>query len=128
MPTNSVTSSIVQTLGAGSGIDMTALAESLATAQFAARIDRNTARAELVERQISEAASLKSMILQLASGVGDRVRTGDLSAQPSISNGSVSSNPFEIKQLIHNTSALQADRCVERSTRPGRAAMNVDTM
>jgi flagellar hook-associated protein 2 len=89
MPTNSVTSSIVQTLGAGSGIDMTALAESLATAQFAARIDRNTARAELVERQISEAASLKSMILQLASGVGDRVRTGDLSAQPSISNGSV---------------------------------------
>ena len=89
MPSNSITSSIISTLGAGSGIDMTALAESLAVAQFAARIDRNTARAELVERQISEAASLKSMILQLASGVGERVRTGDLSAQPSIGNGSV---------------------------------------
>jgi flagellar hook-associated protein 2 len=91
MPTNSVTSSIIQTLGAGSGIDMTALAESLAAAQFAARIDRNTARAELVERQISEAASLKSMVLQLASGVGERLRTGDLSAQPAIGNGSVAS-------------------------------------
>ncbi len=89
METNSVTSSIISTLGAGSGIDMTALAQNLAVAQFAARIDRNTARTELVERQISEAASLKSMILQLASGVGDRVRSGDLSAQPAIANGAV---------------------------------------
>ncbi len=89
METNSVTSSIISTLGAGSGIDMTALAETLAAAQFAARIDRNTARSELVERQISAGASLKSMILQLASSVGERVRTGDLSAQPSIGNGSV---------------------------------------
>jgi flagellar hook-associated protein 2 len=89
MQTNSVTSSIISTLGAGSGIDMSALAESLAVAQFATRIDRNTARSELVERQISAGASLKSMILQLASGVGDRVRTGDLSAQPAIGNAAV---------------------------------------
>ena len=89
MPTTSVTSSIVATLGGGSGIDMTALAESLATAQFATRIDRNSARADTVERQLSAAATLKSQFLQLASAVGDRVRTGDLSVQPQIANSAV---------------------------------------
>jgi flagellar hook-associated protein 2 len=89
MPTTSATSSIIQTLGAGSGIDMAGLAESLAAASFAAKVDRNTARAELVERQISEASELRSSILLLASSVGDRIRSGDLSAQPSIANSSV---------------------------------------
>lgn len=68
---------------------MAALAEGLAQAQFANRIDRNTARSELVERQISEAANLKSMIQQLANGVGDRVRGGDLSTQPLIANAAI---------------------------------------
>lgn len=89
MPTASVTSSIVQTLGGGSGIDMSALAEGLATAQFAARIDRNTARSEVVDRQITAASTIKNQIMQLASGVGERVRTGDLSSQPVIANASV---------------------------------------
>lgn len=89
MTTTSATSSIVSTLGAGSGIDMAALATSLATAQFANRIDRNTTRADTVDRQISAASTLKSQLLQLASSVGERVRSGDLSAQPSIANGVV---------------------------------------
>ncbi|WP_309622756.1 flagellar filament capping protein FliD [Novosphingobium sp.] len=89
MPTTSVTSSIVQTLGGGSGIDMAALAESLATAQFAAKIDRNTFKAESVDRQITAASTIKNMIQQLALGVGERVRTGDLSSQPQIANGAV---------------------------------------
>ncbi|MFO1255757.1 MAG: flagellar filament capping protein FliD [Sphingomonadaceae bacterium] len=89
MPTTSVTSSIVQTLGGGSGIDMAALAESLATAQFAARIDRNATQAETVDRQISAVSTLRGQITQLASAVGDRVRNGDLSVQPQIANGAV---------------------------------------
>ena len=89
MATSSVTSSIVQTLGGGSGIDMAGLAEGLATAQFAARIDRNTAKSEEVDRQISAASTIKNQITQLASAVGERVRTGDLSAQPVIANGAV---------------------------------------
>jgi flagellar hook-associated protein 2 len=89
MPTTSATSSIIQTLGAGSGIDMAGLAETLAAASFAAKVDRNAARAELVERQISEASELRSSILLLASSVGDRIRTGDLSAQPLIANAAV---------------------------------------
>lgn len=91
MTTNSVTSSIVSSLGGGSGIDMTALAGSLATAQFANRIDRTTTRADTLDRQISAASTLKSQLLQLSGSIGDRVRTGDLSAQPAIGNSAVAS-------------------------------------
>jgi flagellar hook-associated protein 2 len=89
MPSTSVTSSIVQTLGAGSGIDMAALAESLAAAQFATRIDRITVQTETIERQISAVSTLRGQITQLASAVGERVRTGDLSVQPLIANSAV---------------------------------------
>lgn len=89
MATTSATSSIITALGAGSGIDMAALAKSLADASFAAKIDRNTTRSETVDRQISAASALKSSLLQLSSSIGDRVRTGDLSSQPQISNPAV---------------------------------------
>lgn len=68
---------------------MAALAESLATAQFAAKIDRNTSKSETVDRQITAASTIKNMIQQLAAGVGERVRTGDLSTQPVIANPAV---------------------------------------
>lgn len=87
--TTSATSSIIATLGAGSGIDFAGLAQNLAAASFAPRIDRNTVRAETVERQISAASTLKSSLLQLSSSIGDRVRSGDLSSQPLIGNASV---------------------------------------
>lgn len=89
MTTTSATSTIVSTLGGGSGIDMTALATGLANAQFAPKIDRNTTQSEIATRQISVAADLKSQILTLASSVGDRVRSGDISTQPSIANSTV---------------------------------------
>lgn len=89
MPTTSATSSLIASLGAGSGIDFAGLAKDLAAAQFAGRLDRNTARAESVDRQISAASALKSSLLQLASSIGERVRSGDLSSQPSIANGAV---------------------------------------
>ncbi len=85
----SATSSIIATLGAGSGIDFAGLAQNLAAASFAPRIDRNTVRAETVERQISAASTLKSSLLQLSSSIGERVRTGDLASQPLIGNAAV---------------------------------------
>ena len=91
MVTNSVTSSIVSSLGGGSGIDMAALAANLATAQFATRIDRNSSQADTVDKQISAASTLKSQLLQLSKAVGERVRTGDLATQPQIANGAVAS-------------------------------------
>ncbi len=68
---------------------MAGLAQSLASSSFAAKIDRNTARSETLERQISAASALKSSLLQLSNSIGDRVRTGDLSSQPAIANSAV---------------------------------------
>jgi len=81
--------SLVTALGAGSGIDMTKLANDLAEAQFALRSDRLTAQSEQLEKQISTASSLKNMLSQLSLALGDRVRTGDLSSQPRVSNSAV---------------------------------------
>lgn len=89
MATTSATSSIVASLGAGSGIDFAGLAENLASAQFASRRDRNVTRSETVDRQISAASTLKNGLLQLSSSIADRVRSGDLSRQPVIANPAV---------------------------------------
>ena len=95
MPTTSATSSssatsqLLTSLGAGSGIDMSALAEQLSAAQFASRLDQIAARGDKITTQISSASTLKSMIGSLASSLGDRVRTGDLAAAPQIANSAV---------------------------------------
>jgi flagellar hook-associated protein 2 len=68
---------------------MSQLAEQLATAQYAARLDQIAARNDKLDKQISSASTLKSMISSLASSLGDRVRTGDLAATPQITNSSV---------------------------------------
>jgi flagellar hook-associated protein 2 len=87
--TTSATASLITSLGAGSGIDMAALATNLAAAQFAARSDRLTTKSETLDRQISSASNLKSMMLSLSTSLGERVRVGDLSSQPQIANASV---------------------------------------
>lgn len=89
MATTSSTSSIVTTLGGGSGIDMAALAKNLSEAQFAARRARVESQGDLLDRQISTASTLRSQVVQLAGSIGERVRTGDLSPQPNIANGAV---------------------------------------
>ncbi|WP_370187797.1 flagellar filament capping protein FliD [Qipengyuania sp.] len=83
------TSSIASTLGIGSGVDMTGIAEQLAVAQFAGRNERLTAKSETLERRISLAGSIRSTFSAFASALGDRLRTGDLAPLPSISNPAV---------------------------------------
>ena len=85
----SATANLVSTLGAGSGINMSQLAEQLAAAQYAARLDQITAKTDKITSQISSASTLRSMISSLASSLGDRVRTGDLAATPQIANATV---------------------------------------
>lgn len=97
MPTTSSTTStsataqIVSTLGAGSGINTSQLAEQLAAAQFAARIDQLAAKNEKLTAQISSASNLKSLMSTLSSSIGSLIRTGDLAVTPSITNASVAS-------------------------------------
>ena len=85
----STTSSIITTLGAGSGIDMTALATNLANAQFELRATRLAARSDTLERQISAAGSLKNSLTLLSSALGERVRTGDLASTPQVASSAV---------------------------------------
>jgi len=85
----SATAQIVQTLGAGSGINTAQLAEQLAAAQFATRIDQLAARNEKLTAQISSASNLKSLMSTLSSSIGSLIRTGDLAVKPSISNANV---------------------------------------
>ncbi|WP_370033392.1 flagellar filament capping protein FliD [Qipengyuania mesophila] len=82
-------SSIATSLGIGSGVDMTGIAEQLAVAQFAGRNERLTLKAETLERRISLAGSIRSSFSTFASALGDRLRSGDIAPLPSISNTSV---------------------------------------
>lgn len=87
--TTAATSKLITALGAGSGVDMSGLARTLAEAQFSARIGRLENRSEVLDRQISAASNLRSMISSLASSLGQRVRVGDLSPQPRLANAAV---------------------------------------
>jgi flagellar hook-associated protein 2 len=85
----SATSSLIQSLGAGSGIDFGALATNLSAAQFAARSDRLNAKSETLEAQISAASNIKSMLLGLNTSLGTLVRSGELARTPTVANASV---------------------------------------
>lgn len=87
----SATAQIVSTLGAGSGINLPQLAEQLAAAQFAPRLDQLAARNERLTAQISSASNLRSLMSTLSSSIGSLIRTGDLAVKPSISNAAVAS-------------------------------------
>ena len=88
---DSSTSSIITALGAGSGVNMAALASNLAEAQFATRIEQLRTRSDDLQAKISAASDLKSQVTQLASALGERVRAGDLAPTPRVANGAVAS-------------------------------------
>jgi flagellar hook-associated protein 2 len=87
--TQTATQQLLSSLNAGSGIDFNTLADQLAAASFATRIDTLNAKSDTLDKQISAASTLKSALSNLANSLGDRVRQGDLSAQPQIANSSV---------------------------------------
>lgn len=87
--TTTATSQLVTALGGGTGIDMAALAQNLAAAQFAAKADRLTSQSDKLDREISSASAIKSMLVNLSASLGERVRNGDLSPQPVVANNAV---------------------------------------
>ena len=125
--TGSAVSSLISSLGAGSGTDMTALATNLAAAQFAARNDRLTTGAATLDRQISAASSLKSLFLNLSASLGDRVRTGDLSpkpqlANPAVASASLSGTSFPKGSYSLEVTALAAGQLLASATYPAAAS------
>lgn len=101
------TQSLVQALGAGSGVDMQALATNLATAQFASRVDRITAKSETLTAQISSASNIKSMLLAFSTSLGNLVRTGSLSPQPQVANTAVATASLSGTQRPTGTFSLE---------------------
>jgi len=99
--------SIVSALGGGSGVDMVKLASDLAAAQFALRNDRLAEQSERFDRQISAASSIKNSLAMLASALGDRVRTGDLSSQASVANPSVATASSPVGSTGSGTYSLE---------------------
>lgn len=85
----STTSSIVGALGGGSGVDMVKLAEDLAEARFLSQVAQLDSRSAQLEARISGASTLRNMLSQLASALGDRIRGGDLAPTATLSNPSV---------------------------------------
>ncbi|MCJ2186864.1 flagellar filament capping protein FliD [Novosphingobium beihaiensis] len=83
------TTSIATMLGAGSGIDMAALANNLATAQFEYRNQVLHDRQDTLNTKISTASDIKSMLLGLDTSLGTLVRSGSLAPTPSIANSAV---------------------------------------
>ncbi|MEP3049880.1 MAG: flagellar filament capping protein FliD [Erythrobacter sp.] len=82
-------SSIISALGAGSGIDFVQLATDLSEASFSARRDQYETRNVALEASISAASQLRNSLTSLASALGDRIRTGDLSPATTIGNSAV---------------------------------------
>lgn len=104
---STTTTSLVTALGGGSGIDMLALANNLATAQFASRKDQLAAKSEKLNTQISSASNIKSMLLALDTSLGTLVRSGNLSRQPQVANASVASASLTGTSLPKGTFSLE---------------------
>lgn len=114
--TSSATSSLVSALGAGSGIDMGALASNLAVAQFAGKTDRLTSQSTKLDQQISSASTLKSSLLTLSSSLADRVRVGDLSPTPQVANTSVASGALSGTTRPNGTYSLEVTKLASGQT------------
>ena len=121
--------SIISTLGAGSGIDMAALTTKLVDAQFATKIARLEKKDEQLDAQISAASSIKNKIQLLATALGERVRTGDLTPLPTIANGAVATVSRLSAAASRRVSRLDSSRTssASHSGSPNRA-LNSSTL
>lgn len=75
-------SQILSSLGAGSGIDIASLVNSLVNAQYATKTQTLNDRASKLDTQISEIGALKSGLTDFANGLKDLVSGGTLTTQP----------------------------------------------
>ena len=112
----SATQGIISALGAGSGINMAALATDLAAAQYAGRIDRMSVRSEQLEARISAASDLKGMLLGLSTSLGERIRVGDLSPQPRVANGAVAGASLSGSRQPGGTYSLEVSQLASSQT------------
>jgi flagellar hook-associated protein 2 len=87
-------SSIISALGAGGGINFTALANDLSAASFAGQRQAMTDRNAALDARISAAGRLRGMVTALATSVGNRVRSGDLAPRAMLGNPALANVVF----------------------------------
>ena len=87
--TTSPGSSILTSLGVGTGIDMTNLATEIATATFSNQVTNNSTQLSAVAVQISEASQLQSDFSSLVTSFSSLVNGGSLTATPSVTQSGV---------------------------------------
>ena len=121
-----IATNIISSLGAGSGVNMAQLAADLSAAQFQGRADRLAARGELLDRQISSAATLKNALTTLAGSLGDRVRTGDLASVPQVANSAVAAASAPSGTFGRGTYSLEVTQIARRQVLAGPAVTSAD--
>ena len=111
---DSSVSSLVSTLGGGSGVDMVKLASDLAAARFAPQIAQLEARNDALDARISAASTLRNQLSQLASALGDRIRNGDLAPAATISNPGVAQVGVPAGSSPRGTYALEVTQLAKQ--------------
>lgn len=124
---SSTASSILTALGGSNQIDWNTLASNLSVAQFAGQTDRLNAKSGTLDKQITDAGNIKSALLSLATSLGDRVRAGDLSPQPSLSNASVASLKLNGAATPKGTYSLEVTQLAKAQTLAGPALASAAT-
>ena len=81
--------SIINALGAGSGVDTVSLVNSLVAAQFDPKAQALSKQSDTATAQLSEVSKVKSAINDFASALNQLVTGGTLAAQPTVSNTGV---------------------------------------
>ena len=104
-------SSIVQTLGGGSGIDTGALVDSLVQASFAAKNATLKTKEDALTTQISSIAQLQSDMTGFASSLDALVKGGTLAAQPTSTNSNVlTATALSGAKLADLSATVEVDR------------------
>lgn len=109
-------SSIISALGAGSGINFVQLAEDIADATYASQRNNIANRNETLGARISAAANLRNVLTELSSALGDRIRTGDLSPQGTLTNPSVASVSVASGTTPTGTYSLEVSQLAQSQT------------
>ena len=100
---------------------MTQLARDLAAAQFQQRNSQLTARGELLAQKISVASTIKNGFANLASSLGDVVRTGSLAPLPKVANSAVAAASTPLGTIGKGSYSLEVTQLAKRQVLTGPA-------
>lgn len=121
-------SSIISSLGAGSGVNFTQLADDIANASFAFRRDNLESRIEALEARISAASLLRSSLNQLSSALGDRIRNGDLAPQASIADPGVATVSISPGASPSGSFSLEVTQLAQAQTLVSKSYSSADEL